>query len=95
MRHLRGDARLLPEASLPGGVGVELADDLKRNNTLQARILRFVHHAHAALAYFGKDAVRTDALRNLRYGARLRHRLHFSIHDSRLIPGDTFSTFAA
>ena len=74
MGHLRGGARLLPEALLLRGVGVEPADHLEGHDALQAGVLGLVHHAHAAFAHFGQDAVRTDALGNLRHGRRLRLR---------------------
>src|SRR5258708_39658186 len=47
---LRSGARLLPKAAAGRG-RIEFADDLQRDDALQALVLRFVHDTHPAFAY--------------------------------------------
>ena len=67
MRDLRGRACLLPEALAARRVGVEFANHRQRDDSLEAPVLRFVDHTHAAFANFRENTIRPDALRNFRH----------------------------
>jgi hypothetical protein len=71
VHHLRSDSRLLPKAAARRD-GIKCADDLQRNDSLEAFVFRFVHNTHRAFADFAYDAIRANTSGSFGHGKTLQ-----------------------